>query len=301
MERTALRGLTHAVRWFVVPMLSMALQAGCTAIPDLGAGVNRSESAEIVGLEAGFSALSRRDGARAAFLAVLDDEGIVLQPGPVWGRAAWESGEDLAGILDWRPDHAQASHGGDFGVATGPWTLRPQGQDAVTVEGRYVTVWHRRAEGWRVLFDGGFARPPSGLGLQDVRAELDPWPCQPASTATAGALLRLDASLSGTTGGPGTQERVAALAMPSTRLFNVPSVEGARDDAARAAALAVLPATTQYWPLGGGAAEAGDLGYSYGLSSPAADAPADSAYIHLWCRQGGEWRLALELRNQLPG
>ncbi len=35
------------------------------------------------------AAASRERGARAAFLEFLDQESIVLQPGPIWGRAAW--------------------------------------------------------------------------------------------------------------------------------------------------------------------------------------------------------------------
>ena len=56
----------------------------------------------------------------------------------------------------------------------------------------------------------------------------------------------------------------------------------------------------QYWPMGAGIASSGDLGYSYGLSAPDPGASADASYVHIWCRHGGDWRLALQLRTSLP-
>jgi hypothetical protein len=83
-------------------------------------------------------------------------------------------------------------------------------------------------------------------------------------------------------------------------LFHPPAVAGALDAAARLTALTALPATLQYWPMGAGIAQSGDLGYSYGLSAPAPGASADAAYVHIWCRQAPGWRLAVQLRSNFP-
>ena len=80
----------------------------------------------------------------------------------------------------------------------------------------------------------------------------------------------------------------------------MPAIEGAGTAAAREAAIAALPAALQYWPMGAGVASSGDLGYSYGLSAPDPAASADTSYVHIWCRQGDGWRLALQLRSTLP-
>ena len=74
-------------------MHRIALLVACATQP---AARQREQQPEpsarvIVDLEARFAAASRQKGARTAFLEFLADDSIVLQPGPVWGRAAWES------------------------------------------------------------------------------------------------------------------------------------------------------------------------------------------------------------------
>ncbi len=290
---------SHNKAVWVLPIFAALVLASLTVFPESRPTVTPFGPADVVALEGRFAAESRAQGAKAAFLAFLHEESIVLQPGPVWGRAAWAANEDLPGTLDWRPDHAQASLGGEMGVATGPWSLLPKDQDRQAAEGRYVTVWRRQGGGWRVIFDGGFARPASGRTLEQVASLLDPWTCEAGPITLPSDLLQLDASLSATADGD-FLSRVKHREFSKTRLFHAPSVEGAFDEASRLAAWQQLPAGTQYWPLGGEAATSGDLGYSYGLSAPAMDAPADAAYVHVWCRHEGQWRLALELRTPLP-
>lgn len=256
--------------------------------------------ATLIELEAEFAAASRARGAKAAFLEHLGLESIVLQPGPVWGRAAWTVNEDLPGTLDWLPDRAQMSAAGDLGFASGPWSFTPRdaGDHA---EGRYVTVWRKTDDGWRVLFDGGFGRAPAGAWEARSRAPyLGAQSCDRGKVMPPGELQLLDLEISGAADAESHQARIARRLTSTAWLFHAPAVEGAGDDAARTAALAALPATLQYWPMGAGIAASGDLGYSYGLSAPAPGASADAGYVHIWCRQRQGWRLALQLRSKLP-
>jgi ketosteroid isomerase-like protein len=257
--------------------------------------------ATLIELEAGFSAASRARGAKAAFLEHLGEESIVLQPGPVWGRAAWTVNEDLPGTLDWLPDRAQMSAAGDLGFASGPWSFTPKEATGGPAEGRYVTVWRRTGDGWRVLFDGGFGRPPAGAW--DARSReplLGVHACERGAAVPPGELQLLDLEISGVSAAETHQARVARRLAATAWLFHAPAVAGASDEATRTGALAALPATLQYWPMGAGIAASGDLGYSYGLSAAAPGASADAAYVHLWCRQPQGWRLALQLRSKLP-
>ena len=283
-------------------VLAAAVLAGCPSEPGQEATVAAAEThAAIVDLEARFAAASRERGAKAAFLEFLDEESIVLQPGPTWGRAAWTANEELPGTLDWLPDLAQISAAGDLGFASGPWVLEPRDPEGRRVEGRYVTVWKKGAAGWRVLFDGGFGRRPAGAWEARSRTPvLGPFACERGAAVPPGELQLLDLAISGIQGGKTLQERALGQLDGSAVLFHRPSVEGAADAAAREAALAALPATLQYWPMGAGVASSGDLGYSYGLSAPDPAASADASYVHIWCRHGEGWRLALELRSSLP-
>lgn len=288
------------IRWPGL-MLSAALMAGCPPEPAQQTAEIAASHQTIVDLEAGFAAASRRNGAKAAFLEFLDEESIVLQPGPTWGRAAWTVNEDLPGTLDWLPDLAQISADGDLGFATGAWILEPRAQDGRRVEGRYVTVWKKAADGWRVIFDGGFGRKPAGAW--DARSRtpaLGHYACERGPAVPPGELQLLDLAVAGIAGGETHQQRMIARLDADAWLFHGPAVEGAGVAGARDTALAALPPALQYWPMGAGIASSGDLGYSYGLSAPDPTASADASYVHIWCRHADGWRLALQLRSQLP-
>jgi len=282
--------------------LLAVLLAACAPSPEPETGTEPVAShARLVELEAAFAAASRERGAKAAFLEFLGEESIVLQPGPVWGRAAWAAGDDLPGTLDWQPDRAQMAASGELGFASGPWLFTPADPEGRTIEGRHVTVWRRTADGWRVLFDGGFGRKPAGAWeARGAEPMLGAQSCELGDAMPPGELQLLDLEISGVAQGESHQARIGRRLAAAAWLFHPPAVEGAADDDARAAALAQLPASLQYWPMGAGIADSGDLGYSYGLSAPAAGASADAAYVHVWCRQHGGWRLALQLRSKLP-
>lgn len=274
--------------------------ASCAAAPPAGRPAAVADGgAWIAELESRFAEASRARGARAAFLEFLAADSIVLQPGPVWGRATWEAAEDLPGTLDWAPDMALLSAGGELGFSTGPWTLRPR-EPGPVVEGRYLSVWRRTADGWRVVFDGGFGRKPGDEPLVPGAApRLDPAPCEPGPAVPSGELQLADLALSGSASGEDHAARVLARAASGLVVFHPPDVEGARDGQAQRVALSALPVTTQLWPMGAGIAGSGDLGFSYGLSAPAPDATADAAYVHVWCRAADGWRLLVALRTPL--
>jgi len=253
----------------------------------------------IVDAEKRFAAASREKGARAAFLEFLADDSIVLQPGPVWGRAAWESADELAGTLDWAPDWAELAADGALGFATGPWLLTPSGGGG-RVEGRYLTVWRQGPGGWAVLFDGGFGRrAPDDASRPAPPTRLDVARCERSADTSAGELQLQDLGLSGSAGRPFGAQVLAKLG-PGAVLFHPPAVEGIRERAAQEAALDALSGSTQLFPMGGTVAASGDLGYTYGVSSPAVGAKTNASYAHIWCHAGGTWSLLLELRTRLP-
>lgn len=273
---------------------------GCATGP---AGPGHAEAPDgrlIVAMEGRFAAASRERGARAAFLEFLAEDSIVLQPGPVFGRAAWESAEDTPGTLDWVPDRAVLAADGEIGFSTGPWVLVPAGGGGSLAEGRYLSVWRHGPGGWQVVFDGGFGRRPGDQPVRLVVERVDvATPCERGPAITAGTLQSLDRTLSGTAFEP-HGVRVSSRRAEGGALFHATDVAGASGPEGWSAVMAGVPVTTQLWPLGGAAASSGDLGYTYGLSSPALDEEADASYVDVWCRQGGEWRLLAQLRRPLP-
>ncbi len=284
----------------VVVLAAATLAAACSSVT-APPSAPLDGGAVIVGLEGRFAEASRTRGARAAFLEFLAEEAIVLQPGPVWGRAAYESQEDFPGTLDWVPDRAELSVAGDLGFATGRWVLTPRDPGGRVLEGRYVTLWKRLPEGWRVVFDGGFGRLPDGAPHSlEVTAEVDSAGCEPGPAALPGELQVLDLALSGSGAGPPHARRVLDHAAAGFTAYLPPHVEGLRVPDKIEAMLSKLSGTTQLWPMGAWIAVSGDLGFSYGLTAPSTDAPADSTYAHLWCRSEAGWRLLSQLRTRLP-
>ena len=68
--------------------------------------------------------------------------------------------ESLAGTpegdkLEWEPEFARVSAGGDLGYTFGTWEYVTAGTTDV-LRGKYVTIWKRQADGaWKAVFDGG--------------------------------------------------------------------------------------------------------------------------------------------------
>jgi ketosteroid isomerase-like protein len=63
--------------------------------------------------------------------------------------------------LAWQPTESGAFTDGRHGWTRGAWqVLDPAGTRLAT--GRYITIWRRTAEGWRVVMDTGVNDPPRG-------------------------------------------------------------------------------------------------------------------------------------------
>ena len=135
-----------AMRIFAFALLALA--AACSSEPQ-----SQADVAPVVAAERAFAAAAQQGGWVEAFEAYSTADAIVLQAGPVNAR------QSLAGIdpanrgdtsLNWGPEFAGISGGGDFGFTTGPYN----GGGAAF--GQYFTVWRRQADGsWKWIYDGG--------------------------------------------------------------------------------------------------------------------------------------------------
>lgn len=64
---------------------------------------------------------------------------------------------DTTIALVWEPAEAWAAPDGQFGYTSGPYRIVRRADDSVTARGRYLTVWRRTPEGWKVVADIGAA------------------------------------------------------------------------------------------------------------------------------------------------
>lgn len=148
-----------------------------TPAPDSAQAVAES----LLDAEQAFGRLVEERGIRAGFLAVLDSEAIVFQPGPVNAREWYTARDTIAGILSWQPAFVQAS--GDLGFTTGPWQFRPTSiADDPVAFGEYVSVWT-----WAVKSSGGESTPVEpGAGPWRLLLDMGvshPRPPQPGDAA----------------------------------------------------------------------------------------------------------------------
>ena len=86
-----------------------------------------------------------------------------MQTGKDKERANWAwLFQDANRSIVWWPEVVEAS--GDLGYTTGPFEVhvkQADGSDKITLQGRYVTIWRRHADGsWKATLDIGSNAPP---------------------------------------------------------------------------------------------------------------------------------------------
>jgi ketosteroid isomerase-like protein len=297
---------------FVVLMLAVNASAQLPPLPVNDRDFPKS-LAPVVEAEHAFAMYSIEHGMKDAFLSYAAPNGIVIRRRPVNAIEVWmQTNPAPTGLLTWYPIFADVSRAGDLGWTTGPWEFRDKPTDKeASGNGHFVTLWRKQADGvWKFELDFGIShaapatketvlqypamlRNESGGGKRDVSVE-----------AARGSLLEAESTLAKNAATKGTARAFLAHADPSVRLYrqnNFPFVGieavgkylGAKADAV------VWHATSA------NVSRSGDLGYAYGTYESRAKAsdekPSETGnYMRIWRRQGGKWRVVLEVANPVP-
>lgn len=276
--------------WLLVLSLLLAFSAPSVAddaeLPEALRG--------LVAAERAFSEFSVDHGIKPAFLEFLGDEAIVFAPRATRGRKAYEEQPDEPeprATLVWSPSFADMAASGDFGYTTGPYELSFVRDGAVRKSyGHYVTVWKKTSDDrWKVAIDKGIRHPDAAEPTDDVGHPKDgpKDPTRAEGRARLEDLMALDRELAA--------RGFEALASESVRLYR----DGAFPVAGKEDSLQQLEGGAKaFQPEGGGVASSGDLGYTYGTAS--SDAFGSSTYMHIWKREGSDWRLVLDNDTPLP-
>ncbi len=70
--------------------------------------------------------------------------------------------DDPTYSLTWEPKRAELFKSGKMGNTSGRWTYHGKNEkgEKVTLQGDYLTVWQKQADGsWKVIYDGGTPDP----------------------------------------------------------------------------------------------------------------------------------------------
>src|SRR4051794_14442381 len=113
---------------------------------------------ELVRVDKAFSEMSRQKGMKAAFLAYIDDRGVLLRKNsyPLIGQQAKDlvkKMNDSSFSLTWEPSFASVAQSGELGYTYGIYTSKLKDTAA---QGTYVTIWKKQKDGsWKFVLDTG--------------------------------------------------------------------------------------------------------------------------------------------------
>jgi uncharacterized protein DUF4440 len=261
------------------------LLAACT--PALRVGDDGLAAAERA-----FARLAGEVGVRDAFIASFAPDGLVFEPAPVRVRDAWPARpsppQPAAQRLQWQPALVVVAASGDLGFSTGPFRVVEAASGDVRTHGAFFSVWQRDPGGpWQVWLDMGATTPGP---VEDVTWSVVPRPAADGAPggASVDAVMALDRALSG----------VAADTFGGTLAIDARQHRHARVPLFAADWVAALKrdgATATYEPVEARVARAGDLAAVHGrVVRRAGGVHTPGRYVHVWLRDRGAWRLAVE-------
>jgi len=259
----------------------------------------------LVDTERSFAHTATLKGVRDSFLEFFADDAIALTPLPTSAKARLRNRPAQpfsATELRWEPRTGDIARSGELGWLTGPSSFHAPNETQLQ-HGNYLSVWRKAADGnWRVFIDvgvgtphavtfaPGFTRFPFG----------DRYTGKEDKAASAAALLTADRELNKRMASGGTGEAYRAHLAAAARLhrFGVLSIVGR---GAIADWLDQHAASMSATAGAADAAEAGDIGYSYGTYALKGDAVESGAYIRVWTRDGaGRWLVVADVTQPTP-
>jgi ketosteroid isomerase-like protein len=133
-----------------------------------GQKVNKDKlKEELLQTDREFSERSEEVGNHQAFLEYAAPDAVLLMQNqlPIVGKREikehFNTQNDTAYTLTWKPSYARIAKAGDMGYTYGIYTLKELNEEGTIHQGTYVTIWEKNKKGkWRFLLDSG----NSGLG-----------------------------------------------------------------------------------------------------------------------------------------
>ncbi|PYS84709.1 MAG: hypothetical protein DMF67_04115 [Acidobacteria bacterium] len=311
-EESARHSATTLTTFVCAALLAASASAQLPPLP-LGDKDFPRALAPVVEAEHAFAVYSIEHGMKDAFLHFAAPDGIVFRRAPVNAIEAWtQTNPAPAGLLTWYPTYADVSRAGDLGWTTGPYEFREKPDDKqAAAGGHYVTLWRWQPDGsWKFVLDfgirhaapttieSGLRYPPSVQKNEDRRgkpavfADLNP---------VRSSLLEAERELSNDSASNRSYRALLSRADESFRLYRQNYFPFVGREAARKALEGKAEVIT-WKPTKAEVSRSGDLGYAYGtyeLKSELSDEkPAEQGnYMRIWKRQGGAWRVVLDVTN----
>jgi ketosteroid isomerase-like protein len=261
-----------------------------------------AELQQVVAAERAFAARAQVVNARQAFAEFFAPDAVLFAPfaSPAFPRL--REAPDWPVNIQWRPVAAAVSGAGDMGYTTGPSEYRQSPGEAPIGHGHYTSVWQRQPDGrFLVRIDVGIEHPAPVVRAPDWTPPAAPPLSAPAlpepeRESAAQALRDLDAQL----GRAASLDALAPMLAEEARWHrggHLPVV----GRGAVTSALAERAESLQWSPESAVIAVSGDFGYVYGRGRWQRGADSgDLAYLNLWQRRAGAWKLLVHVSNAVP-
>lgn len=264
----------------------------------------------MVATERAFAQASADKGTRESFLMFIAEDGILFRPTAVQGKKWMQEhplpASDKRPLLAWQPIFADVAAAGDMGYTFGPWEFKQDIHDQKAVAfGHFATVWKKQSDGtWRFAIDLGISHPQSAMpatawapsAALNTKTKFADVPV----TSSRESLTNRDREFSSESAKLGAAAAFTKFAAEDVRLFrndHFPFVGKQAIPEAIGAGKGVLT----WEPEFSDASRSGDLGYTYGTYQVNTDGvlTAKGNYMRFWKKQGGVWRVVLDVANPL--
>jgi ketosteroid isomerase-like protein len=109
-------------------------------------------------IDRAFSKMSEEKGMKAAFLAYMDSNAVLLRPGhnPIVGQDAQkylQQSNDSSFTLTWEPSDCEVASSDDLAYTYGIYTYKDKDTG---FRGTYVSIWKKQEDGnWKFVLDTG--------------------------------------------------------------------------------------------------------------------------------------------------
>ena len=269
--------------------------AACAPAPFRSDAMDDARS--LAAAESAFAAHSVREDMRVAFMAHFADDGVFVRGGWINARESLANRTAPPIVLDWRPVFTEVAASGEMGLSTGPSKVTSKTDaNAAPGYGQFVSVWKRAPAGpWRVAVDLGISHAEPVFWdrpLETVAAVSEP-------AAAGDTLEAAERRFADDAEAQGARAAYQKHGSSSLRLYR----PGIAPMVGKQAALAWsgLPAEPRAWTVEKSeAARSNDFGYARGSYSVARGGATSGWYLRVWHREGGAWRIAMDVTNPAP-
>lgn len=283
--------IAHIAALIVVTML-MSMSCGQNSQP---------EPMSLVEMEREFGAVVARIGMPAGFSQFAADSGVVFVPKVANVKQFYKDQPADTSLLSWQPIYAEMASSGDLGWTTGPWQYRPDSTaKAASNFGHYITIWKMQPEGsWKFVADIGNYHGAPKSSPDSLRTKMLS-PGEKLTTITneqaLASLRATERGFSSVSVSGGAKHAYAELAADDLRYCRngrtpVQGLPLILED------LGGIEGALSWQPNHVEVSDAGDLGFSYGVSKLVeSDTTSNFSFLHVWRKDDkGLWQLALDI------